>query len=108
VLACPGFRGFAELAGRLLPRPRGYLEGSSEARGHELSEETTTVGRWVLGARAWVAVVAGRALAASSRALSQPYDMGMRRTTEIEIDGAIPVPEAGQGAEAWPVRLLAG
>jgi hypothetical protein len=26
----------------------------------------------------------------------------------IEIDGAIPVPEAGQGAEAWPVRLLAG
>jgi DNA invertase Pin-like site-specific DNA recombinase len=33
---------------------------------------------------------------------------GMRRTTEIEIDGAIPVPEAGQGAEAWPVRLLAG
>jgi hypothetical protein len=55
-----------------------------------------------------VAVVAGRALAASSRALSQPYDMGMRRTTEIEIDGAIPVPEAGQGAEAWPVRLLAG
>jgi DNA invertase Pin-like site-specific DNA recombinase len=33
---------------------------------------------------------------------------GMRRTTEIEIDGAIPVAEPGQGTEPWPVRLLAG
>ena len=32
---------------------------------------------------------------------------GVRRTAELEVEGAIPVAGAGEGAEAWPVRLLA-
>lgn len=32
---------------------------------------------------------------------------GMRRSTEVEIEGAIPVAAAGKGEEPWPVKLAA-